>query len=236
MVVLNFSSILVTMNLTQSTCGNPVRDTRHSYLVLNDTLGVIMGISVLQRIVAKLYWKLGLHADDWCVLITLILFTIPSLVINDYGLVANGMGLDIWTLPFDMITHFSGFFHAMSVLYFTQISLIKLSALIFYLRVFNVSNARHAIIGTMVFNCLYGLIYALVTIFQCLPVGYLAVMWDGEHQGHCINLQAMTWSNASISIAVDIWMLGLPLLQIKSLQLNWRKKIEAGVMFFAGTA
>ncbi|KAH8898896.1 hypothetical protein GQ53DRAFT_614295, partial [Thozetella sp. PMI_491] len=227
---------LFTMNLTQSTCGAPVRDSRYSYIVLNDTLGTFIGISVLQRILTKLYWKLNIDIDDWCILITMVLFTTPSLAINVYGLVGNGMGLDIWTVPFDMITKFSSWFHAMSVLYFTQISLVKLSVLFFYLRVFNVSSARRIIIGTMIFNCVYGVIYIIVTIFQCLPVGYLSVMWDGEHQGRCINLSAMTWSNASISIAVDVWMLCIPLVQIRSLQLKLRAKIGAALMFFAGTA
>ncbi|KAH8646791.1 hypothetical protein BX600DRAFT_155816 [Xylariales sp. PMI_506] len=227
---------LTTMNITQTACGNPVRDARRSYVILNDTFGVVIALSVFQRIVGKLYWKIGLYADDWCILVTMILFTIPSLVLNDHGLVANGMGLDIWTVPFDNITRFGAFFHAISVLYFTQISMIKLSALFFYLRVFGVSSARYFIIGTMIFNCAYGLIYAMTTIFQCLPVGYLAVKWDGEHEGRCLNIQAMTWSNASISIAVDIWMLCLPLLQIKSLQLNVKKKMGAAIMFVAGTA
>jgi hypothetical protein len=161
-------------------------------VILNNTLGVVIGISFLQRILVKLYWKLGLAADDWCVLLTMVLFTVPSLAINVHGLVANGMGLDIWTLPYDSITRFGSWFHAMAVLYFTQISLIKLSALFFYKRVFNVANTRYIIIGTMILNCLYGLIYATVTIFQCLPVGYLSIRWDGEHEGSCINLQAMT--------------------------------------------
>jgi hypothetical protein len=231
----NAQSILVTMNLTQSSCGAPVRDSRNSYVALNDVLGVVIGISILQRIATKLYWKLHIEIDDWCVLLTMILFTVPSLAINVYGLVGNGMGLDIWTVPFDMITTFSTWFHAMSVLYFTQISLVKLSVLFFYLRVFNVSSVRRIIIGTMIFNCVYGVIYIIVTIFQCLPVGYLSVMWDGEHQGRCINLSAMTWSNAGISIAVDIWMLFIPLLQIRSLQLKLKAKIGAGLMFCAGT-
>ncbi|KAI9167853.1 hypothetical protein HJFPF1_03992 [Paramyrothecium foliicola] len=227
---------LFTMNLTQTSCNAPVRNAQRPYVIMSDTLGVFIGVSVLQRILAKLYWKLGIEKDDWCILVTTVLFVVPSLVINVYGLVGNGMGMDIWTLPFDTITHFSSWFHAMSVLYFTQISLIKLTLLFFYLRVFPVTSARYMIIGTMIFNCLYGVIYALVTIFQCLPVGYLSVRWDHEHEGSCINLNAMTWSNAGISIAVDVWMLCIPLLQVKSLQLDWKKKIGAGLMFLAGTA
>ncbi|KFA60423.1 hypothetical protein S40285_07881 [Stachybotrys chlorohalonatus IBT 40285] len=227
---------LVTWNITQVTCGAPVRDVRQSYVILNDVFGVIIVLSVFQRIVTKLYWKLGIDKDDWCILLMTILLTIPSTVIGDHGLVANGMGLDIWTLQFDQITRFSTWFHVMAVLYFMQISLIKLSALFFYLRVFPVTKTRYIIIGTIVFNCMYGVIFIFVTVFQCLPVGYLSVRWMEEDEGSCINVNAMTWSNAGISIAVDIWMLFIPLLQIRSLQLSSKKKLGAALMFVTGTA
>lgn len=50
-----------------------------------------------------------------------------------------------------------------------------------------------------------------------------------------LNINAIGWANASISIALDVWMLGIPLLQIRRLKLHWKKKISVAMMFFVGT-
>lgn len=215
-------------------CGAPVRDASREYVVMSNVLAAIIGFSVLQRIASKLYWKLGLGIDDYIIFLTTLLLTAPSLVINVHGLVANGMGRDIWTLPFDRITRFGSFFQAMAVLYFSQITMIKLTMLFFLLRVFPTPGVRRVLYGTIAFNAVFGLVFVLVAIFQCLPVGYLAVRWDGEHEGKCLNIHAITSSNAAISIAVDAWMLAIPLSQLRSLNLDWRRKVGVALMFCVG--
>jgi hypothetical protein len=228
---------LVTKNITATSCDHPVRDKGPAYVVISDTLGIFIAISVFQRVVTKIWWGAGLAADDWCILVTTVTLVVPSLAINVHGLVANGMGRDVWTLTAEKITRFSTFFHVMAVLYFSQISMIKLTLLFFYLRVFNMPGRHRWILyGTITVNCVYGLLYDLITVFQCMPVGYMSVRWDGEHEGQCVNINAMTWSNACISIAMDIWMLVIPLFQVHTLQLDMRKKIGAALMFFVGTA
>ncbi|GKU15511.1 unnamed protein product, partial [Fusarium langsethiae] len=39
---------------------------------------------------------------------------------------------------------------------------------------------------------------------------------------------------ASINIALDIWILAIPLSQLKKMNLDWRKKIGVGIMFSVG--
>lgn len=50
--------------------------------------------------------------------------------------------------------------------------------------------------------------------------------WDGEHQGYCVELNRVAWSNAALSIAIDFWMLFIPLSQLIFLKLSWRKKVS----------
>ena len=60
--------------------------------------------------------------------------------------------------------------------------------------------------------------------------------WDKEHKdGQCINVNALAWSNAIISIVLDLWMLVLPLYEVFRLQLTWRKKLSVAIMFLVGT-
>ncbi len=70
--------------------------------------------------------------------------------------------------------------------------------------------------------------------FQCQPVSYAWTKWDGKHEGHCLNMNAQAWANAGISIALDIWIIGLPLQQLFGLSWDWRKKSQAMVMFSIG--
>lgn len=82
-------------------------------------------------------------------------------------------------------------------------------------------------------------------MFQCKPISYFWDQWDGLHSGTCpINTNSLGWANgkhtyldlesnryssniliAAISIVEDVWMLAIPLSQLHSLQLHWKKKI-----------
>jgi hypothetical protein len=72
-----------------------------------------------------------------------------------------------------------------------------------------------------------------LAIFQCSPVSLIWNGWDGTHAGKCMS-SPIAWSNAAISIALDLWMLALPLSQIVGLQLHWKKKFGVAMMFAVG--
>ncbi|KPM37241.1 hypothetical protein AK830_g9309 [Neonectria ditissima] len=225
---------LVTKNLTMTSCDAPVRDRSGGYIAMSNVLAVVSALCVIQRFFSKVWWKIGLGLDDWFLLATFVV-SIPSLIINVYGAAANGLGRDIWTVPFDQITKFGMYFNIMAVLYFAQVPLLKLALLFFYLRIFPTPIVRRLLWGTVVFNAVFGVVFVLVAIFQCQPISYFWTKWDGEHTGHCASINAITCSNAAISIAVDIWMLAVPLAQLKGLNLDWNKKIGVGLMFCVGT-
>ena len=42
-------------------------------------------------------------------------------------------------------------------------------------------------------------------------------------------------ARAAVSIALDVWMLAIPLAQLPGLKLHWKKKVSVGLMFFVGT-
>lgn len=197
-------------------------------------MGTITCIIVIIRIVyQQMASSAELGLDDWFIVITLCV-GIPATVINSIGLVPNGLGQDVWAVPFDNLTAFIRWFYVMEILYFAQVALLKTSILFFYLRIFGHSGLRMFILGTLAFNALYGVAFTLVAAFQCQPVSFYWTNWDGEHTGRCLNVNAIAWANAGISIAVDFWMLALPLSQIKSLNLHWKKKVGVALMFSVG--
>lgn len=172
--------------------------------------------------------------DDLSVVVTL-LSGIPGSVLNVHGLTANGLGKDIWTVTFKQITDFIHVFYVMEILYFAQVALLKLSILFFYLRIFPGMGIRRLIWMTIAFDAVFGTTFFFLAIFQCRPISFYWKRWDGEHAGKCFDVNAMAFGNASISIALDVWMLGLALSQIIHLNLHWKRKFGVALMFSVGT-
>ncbi|KAH7000665.1 hypothetical protein EDB80DRAFT_780000 [Ilyonectria destructans] len=225
---------LVTTNATLSYCGVPVRHKSTNYVAVNVAFVTVSFVLVAQRFAFKIYTKLDLGLDDWFTLGATTI-SIPQTVITLAGVSANGLGHDIWTLPFSKIYNFAKNVMIMEVLYFAQITLLKLAMLFFYLRIFPSSGVRRLLWGTIIANTIYGISFVIAGIFQCNPISYFWNMWDGEHQGRCLNQNAIGWSNAAISIALDFWMLAIPLHQIRHLNLNWKRKVAVGSMFLIGS-
>ncbi|KID66123.1 Satratoxin biosynthesis SC1 cluster protein 4 [Metarhizium brunneum] len=221
------------MNMTQTLCNRPMRDKAATYQIVSNTLVIIAALFIVQRFAYKFYARLELGLDDWCTLLTLVA-GIPSTVINAHFLTVNGIGRDIWTLTPEQITQFSLYFYMDEIIYLAEVSLAKLALLFFYMRIFPSRNVQRLLWGTIAFDIAFGLAFVLVAIFQCKPVNYFWVMWDGEHKGQCLNINAITWSNAIISISMDVWMLAIPLWQLRSLRLGWKKKAGVAAMFSVG--
>ncbi|SPQ25015.1 eec87730-e41e-40bc-a9d4-17d6dc907b95 [Thermothielavioides terrestris] len=225
---------LVAKNITDTSCGVPVRDRGAAYDTATIVLFVIAACTVVLRLGFKLLVTRSLSADDYAVFL-LILVVVPSVVFTHYGTTPNGVGRDIWTLTPQNITDFLYYFYLMAMFYFLQVMLLKLCLLLFYLRIFPSQSVRRLLWGTIVLDVVFGVVFFFLAIFQCSPISYFWTNWDGEHEGKCLNSNAIAWANAAISIALDLWMLAIPLAQLKTLNLHWKKKIGVGLMFCVGT-
>ncbi|KAJ0163189.1 hypothetical protein CTA2_3374 [Colletotrichum tanaceti] len=227
---------LTTKNVTLTTCGATPRDRTAMYNTISITMGTLSGVFVIVRLVHKVLATLGdLGTDDWLILAALAA-GIPGTVINTHGFAAHGLGRDVWTVPFDDVTSFGYWFFVMEPMYFGHLTLLKMSLLFFYLRIFSHDRAvRRLIWATVAFNAVFGTAFIFLAVFQCTPISFYWTKWDLEHAGTCLDINAIAWANAGISILLDFWMLALPLSQIRSLNLHWKKKVGVAMMFFVGT-
>ncbi|KAF4494085.1 integral membrane PTH11 [Fusarium agapanthi] len=225
---------LTTLNMTYTYCEVPVRNKTPIFINVTIVLGVMSGVATALRLWSKfLYTKTELGLDDLFIVLTLFI-GMPSTAMNIHGTAGHGEGRDIWTLEFDDITKFGFYFWLLEVFYFAQVSLLKTSLLFFYLRIFP-GNAQKLLWGTIIFNSVFGVLFMFLAAFQCTPVSYFWLNWDGEHKGTCMNSTAIGWANASISVAVDVWMLAVPMWYLRKLKLHWKKKIGVAAMFIVGT-
>lgn len=114
-------------------CGAPVRDKSTEYTVVTTVLMSLACIFVLVRLgYRQFFTATDLGLDDWFILLTL-LNCVPSAVINVSMLSKYGLGKDIWTLTPDEITSFARGFFIITLLYFSEVFVLKLSMLFFYL-------------------------------------------------------------------------------------------------------
>ncbi|KJZ68931.1 hypothetical protein HIM_11674 [Hirsutella minnesotensis 3608] len=225
---------LIVKNASSIACGEPIRDYARGFVPLNDAFVILASLFVIQRFAFKIWTKMTLGTDDWMTLAALVL-SLPSAVFNSHVLAPNGMGRDAWTLSFDQITTFIRFFSIEEILYFLDIAVSKLALLFFYLRIFSSTSVRRILLASIVFVGLFGVAFVIVAILQCQPVSYAWDKWNGEHQGHCLNIGAMVKSHAIISIALDFWMLAIPLRQLRHVRIDWQHKVGVALMFSVGT-
>ncbi|KAF4833683.1 Satratoxin biosynthesis SC1 cluster protein 4 [Colletotrichum tropicale] len=145
-----------------------------------------------------------------------------------------GAGRDLWSLTPYEITHFFLNFYVLQVLYHCTITLAKASILFMYLRIFPDEKFRRVVWGTHAFNFSVGIIYLLITLFQCQFINLAWTFWTGEKEGHCISIEHTGMGQGTINVALDLWMLGLPATQIWGLNMKRRKKIAVMSMFSLG--
>ncbi|ETS84582.1 hypothetical protein PFICI_02607 [Pestalotiopsis fici W106-1] len=226
---------LVAKNTTQTMCGAPIRDKSTEYTVVTTVLMSLACIFVLVRLgYRQFFTATDLGLDDWFILLTL-LNCVPSAVINVSMLSNYGLGKDIWTLTPDEITSFARGFFIITLLYFSEVFVLKLSMLFFYLRIFPSRSVRRVVLGAVAFDILFGVAFIITALLQCRPISYNWTNWRGEGGGQCIDISAVAWANAAVSIALDLFMLGIPLSQLRQLNLHWKKKVGVALMFCVGT-
>ncbi|KAH7024497.1 uncharacterized protein B0I36DRAFT_352728 [Microdochium trichocladiopsis] len=233
---------LIVQNVTNNACGVPVRNVVAQYSIISQTLTVLVYVFVGVRIVYKRFLtSLGLGADDW-VMIVVAIFCVPSTVLNA-KLAEYGIGRDVWALTPSDITNFGIALWLITLFYYVLISLLKISILLFYLRIFPSQGFRRVTWATIAVVSLYALAFLLAHILQCQPVSFNWTQWNdpggrpgtGPKQGRCIDNIAVARSNAVISIVLDVWMLLLPLYKVRELNTSLKKKIAISAMFFVGT-
>lgn len=188
------------------------------------------------RIIFKKYfsYRRELRADDWTILVS-VGVGLPCTIMNVEGFTKNGLGKDVWTLPPHTVSEFARYFYIQQILYLFLVSSVKLSLLFFYLSIFPGSRTRKVLWATAAFTVLFGLIFIIISIFQCSPIRFYWMQYVEDINGKCTEINLLGWINGVVSVVIDVWMIGIPLSQIRKLELHWKKKIGAAIMFLTGT-
>ncbi|KAH8203898.1 hypothetical protein TruAng_001962 [Truncatella angustata] len=243
---------LFTKNLTSTSCGiAPTVD--HIYVTTSIIFVALSAICILLRVTARLQAKIPVWWDDFIITLSFVprlhrilsdrldmYETVPPyqplcLVDTEFTVASHGLGSDIWAVSFDDITLNLKGLYTLFILYITSRDLVRLSILLFYLRIFGESQqARRLIQFTFVLILACCIAFDFAIIFGCTPINHFWTSWDGQHEGRCISTNGIFWAGAFVVIAIDLWVMLIPLPFIVRLNFSLRKKILSAIMFTFG--
>lgn len=134
-------------------------------------------ISVVARFVFRNPYLRGAGYgwDDWAILASFILLTPLNTVIH--SMTSAGLGRDIWTLEPKNITTLLHEFWIEAILYTILMSLVKVSILLLYLRIWTSGHSWSATFRRTCFiligiNLAFGIALGATVIFECKPISY----------------------------------------------------------------
>ncbi|KAI0517051.1 hypothetical protein F5B22DRAFT_606030 [Xylaria bambusicola] len=222
---------LYTQNQTSALCHvEPYTDRRFVPVII--AFFILTLIVVLLRIASRVVSQAKFWYDDYFNFAAFVATSVYTL--NDISLSNDGFGVDLWAVPQGNIDYILINFLVGSVLYLTSRALVRISIILFYLRIFGTTSAKAIIMWTLavVVSLFFGALFPI--IFQCSPVSYTWLRWDGTHQGQCINFRIFIWAITSIAIAVDFWIVIVAYRLVAPLHLPLKKKIMVSAMFATG--
>lgn len=196
-------------------------------------LSALATVLVLARFITRVHTNVGLKADDWAIVIALLIAwgEFVTNVICGH----NGLGRHLITVTPNEAIVLEKALYANVLVFPIAICIIQLSILLFYVRVFTLRDARFKIALLVCAGLSVGVCVSQVfpTIFQCSPIAY---SWDKAIVGgHCINVHVMWIAQDILFLVLDIYVVVLPLPMIWNLQITRPEKIAVSGMFLLGS-
>ncbi|RAK99402.1 putative integral membrane protein [Aspergillus ibericus CBS 121593] len=200
------------------------------YGAYSTTYGLALGAFGLRMVSRMLISKVGLWWDDYLVCIAMLTATANFAVMIDW--VNHGVGQHIYLYGMAGLHHFLLNLFIVEILYTLSICFTKYSILMFYWRIFSMSNIRYPIYLIAFIVTGWGLGVIFTTIFQCLPVhGF----WDKTIPSHCgVDVSNFFIGNAVPNILTDWALLTLPLPYIWKLQRSASQRLALTGVFVLG--
>ncbi|EKJ75873.1 hypothetical protein FPSE_04053 [Fusarium pseudograminearum CS3096] len=221
------------IKMSSAVCG--IKPTNNVLLYRLTTL-IMAGLALLffaLRIIATVRLRLKWAMDDTMAVASVVLL-IPVVIIMQF-MMQNGLGVDLWYLSDHQITEGFRLFFFLEMLYLTARVVVKSTILCFFLRIFSNPRFRLIVKITLVFNVLIGVTFFILVFFQTTPISLFWIGWQTkEAKRVMLGIIRLTLPHAVLVLALDIWVLILPITQLWELGLKLRKKIGVMAMFSFG--
>ncbi|GAP88122.1 putative CFEM-containing protein [Rosellinia necatrix] len=218
-------------NQTYSLCGIPSTN-EQAFIPVIYSFVAFSTVIVALRFIVRLTERIPLWWDDYSALVSVLIsigFTVLCALFGELG-----VGHHIWAVPQENISPILILFWSALLCYVTSRFFVRISISLFLLRIFRVSGARPLILLSIALNVAITITYIFCIIFQCTPISYFWNVWDGLHEGRCIDQWAVFLSGGIIATSLDVVLILLPIHWISQLQFSRAKKITTLGMFSLG--
>ncbi|KAJ9341061.1 integral membrane protein [Paecilomyces variotii] len=198
-------------------------------VTVNAVMLLLATISSAVRLWVRSVYMKGLGSDDVCFTFSYV-FTCVLCVVSAL-MVRYGAGQHLKTLDPEDIERFLQLDFVISIAYIFAFITIKVSFLLFYLRIFPGKRVLAVCYGCIVFLICQCIEETAVVIFQCSPV---QKAWDSTVPGKCLNLLTFFYVSFGIKLASDLVIFFLPIPLLYKTKLSRGKKTGVIAMFALG--
>ena len=120
---------------------------------------------------------------------------------------------------------------ALELLSISALTLIKLSVLLFYRRIFTTPTFCILVWIVGSFVTAWGIAFFFANFFQCIPI---TGIWETSKPRHCVNSVHLDNAYQGLNIMTDITILIMPWPMIWGLQMQPGRKAQVGGVFLLG--
>ncbi|GAW17543.1 hypothetical protein ANO14919_070010 [Xylariales sp. No.14919] len=204
------------------------RDQSHQLYPIFIVFTILPLIAVTLRIVARRVTHQELWYDDWLIIVAVTLCVVQLSFLIEA--IRYGMGKHIQVVPDASVAPYLMYTYLSELYYAVDVTLIKLSILTLYLRLFNVNRRfKRSCHVMMVFVLAWGVAVVSTTLFQCTPV---RAAWDKTIPGlKCFNLRAFLIGSNVPNILADAVIIILPMPLLWGLKLSLLRKLGLIALF-----
>ncbi|KAL8851941.1 MAG: hypothetical protein Q9221_003152 [Calogaya cf. arnoldii] len=212
-----------------------INDDRSSHILGTAiSMAILSTLAVAGRFACRKKLKVALSYDDYSILVGLVLNLGMCFVIG-YA-IRFGSGRHLLAVGKYNAQQYLKMGYVFQILYAHGMTVIKLSILLFYCRLFpreSTSKRWRFCVYAIAAVCIGFFISRITsTIFQCRPMSYF---WTRQGDGKCINELALIYFSQSLSVLTDIFILTLPMPVVWKLRLRKSKKIGVVGIFLLGS-
>jgi len=194
---------------------------------------ILSTIALVLRLWTRRIIQVQLGVDDWLIAISVFIFWgfCANILVGVYTIGGGETYADPSEEEQKMVQYLQSEY-SIFILYALNVTLIKLSILFLYLRIFGTVNSFRRLAYIILTLCLLWCTAAMISnILYCIPI---RKFWDPTVQGSCFNFPIFYLIVELIDILLDVIIIGLPLKTILGLQLSVHKKLALLGIFVLG--